>query len=336
MITAALPFPPPANLLEQLRRARRVLCISHVNPDGDAYGSLLAMVWILRALGKEATPAMDAITTGEFAFLPGIAEVIAPAAVAPVYDLVVCLDASSPDRMGAAWRAEIQATPLAVIDHHRTNTLFGAVNWVESACAATCQMLLYLAQALDVPVAGPLATCLLTGLVTDTLGFRTSNTSAEVLEAAMMLQRSGVSVAEIAGQTVGRMPLTTLRLWGRVLQSVEFAEGVLWATVRLADLAAVGAGADEAKISSILATVAEAEMSAVFTEKLGESGQPQVECSFRAKPGFNVADLAFSFGGGGHAPAAGCTVDGTLTEMIPLIVGRLQEERRRQSGRIQA
>jgi phosphoesterase RecJ-like protein len=176
----------------------------------------------------------------------------------------------------------------------------------------------------------------LTGLVTDTLGFRTSNTSAEVLEAAMVLQRSGASVAEIAGQTVGRMPLTTLYLWGRVLQSAQFAEGVLWATVRRADLAAVGASADEAKISSMLATVAEAEMSAVFTEKLGESDQPQVECSFRAKPGFNVADLAFSFGGGGHAPAAGCTVDGTLTEKVPLIVGRLQEERRRQIGRIQA
>src|SRR5690606_26013261 len=108
------------------------------------------------------------------------------------FDLVICLDSSSPDRMGSAYNPAVHAAaPLLVIDHHITNTRFGDINWVAPETAATCQMVAYLADALEVPLDGELAPCLLTGLVTDTLCFRTSNTDAEVLETAMRLMRGG-------------------------------------------------------------------------------------------------------------------------------------------------
>ena len=113
------------------------------------------------------------------------------------FDLIVCLDASSPDRMGSAYNPDVhESATLVVIDHHITNTLFGDINWVEPGCASTCQMLVYLADALEVPLDGELAECLLTGMVTDTLGFRTSNTTPDVLGAAMRLMQGGADLAD--------------------------------------------------------------------------------------------------------------------------------------------
>jgi phosphoesterase RecJ-like protein len=167
-------------VIDVIRQHKRILCVSHINPDGDAYGSLLGMGWILRHLGKTPVLAMHDRTPSDFRFMPGSEQIIAPGSVANSYDLIICLDASSPDRMGAVFRPDAHAQiPLLVIDHHITNTRFGTWNWVAPDHAATCQMLVTLAQALSVPLTGPVAQCLLTGLVTDTLGFRTSGGAAD-------------------------------------------------------------------------------------------------------------------------------------------------------------
>src|SRR5690606_21352676 len=112
------------------------------------------------------------------------------------------------------------AAPLLVIDHHITNTRFGDINWVAPETAATCQMVAYLADALEVPLDGELAPCLLTGLVTDTLCFRTSNTDAEVLETAMRLMRGGADLVAITQRTVNRRPFSLIKLWSLILPTV--------------------------------------------------------------------------------------------------------------------
>jgi phosphoesterase RecJ-like protein len=225
---------------------------------------------------------------------------------------------------------------LAVIDHHITNTGFGAVSWVDPTCAATCQMVTYLAEACGIPLTGALATCLLTGIVTDTLGFRTGNTTPDVLEAAMRLQRGGASLTDIVARTLDRLPFSTLRLWSLVLPTLQLADRVVWVTVSLEQLQAAGQSDREAKLSSVLASVVEADMSAVFTEKIGENGHPEVKCSFRAKPGFDVGTLALALGGGGHPAASGCTVAGTLDEGAGRVVPILQAARRQQAKEMSA
>ncbi len=326
-------YQAPAELVDALRSANNILCVSHINADGDAYGSLLGLMWMLRAVGKQVTPAMPDPVIQEFEFLPGASEIILPPAVGAAYDLIVCLDMSSQDRMGAVFdpvrHAEI---PLAVIDHHVTNTRFGSVNWVEANCAATCQMLTALADDLDAPIDRQIAVCLLTGIVTDTLCFRTSNTTPDVLEAAMRLQRAGAELAAIVQRTLNRLPFNILRLWALVLARVQLREGVVWAGATKAELAAVGQEDDDLRLNSVLSSVNEADMSAIFTEKVNDNGEPVVECSFRAKPGFNVGDLAFRLGGGGHAPASGCTLPGTLDQVIDQVIPMMIEERRRQIG----
>ena len=321
----------PDDLLEAIRRADNLLCVSHVSADGDAYGSVLGMAQILRALGKRATAAMPEPVMVDFTFLPGAAEIVGPAAIASDYDLIVCLDMSSPDRMGAIFDPTRHAhLPRAVIDHHVTNTFFGTTHWVEASCAATCQMLVALAAALDVPLNLPIAECLLTGIVTDTLCFRTSNTTPEVLEAAMRLQRAGADLATTVRRTLNRLPFSTLPLWSSVLAGAQLTEGVVWVTVSQAQLRAAGHADDDSRLNSVLSSINEADMSAVFTEKIGAGAAPIVECSFRAKPGFTVGDLAFSLGGGGHAPASGCTLAGTLDEVVarvvPMMIAARQEQ----------
>ena len=311
----------------------RFLCISHVGPDGDAVGSLLAMGEILHRLDKEATLALQDPVPEGLRFLPGAEEIVDATGVADHYDCILVLDASSADRMGNIFRPDAHdAIPMAVIDHHVTNTYFGDINWVEPGCAATCQMLVYLADGLSVPIDGALAEALLTGLVTDTLCFRTSNTTPAVLAAATRLMEGGAQLATITAQTLNSKPYRSLKLWGEVLPGAQLADRVLWVTVSPEQLAAAGASGEDLELSSTLSSIAEADISATFIQKFDDGDAPVVECSFRAKPGYSVSDVAFALGGGGHPPAAGCTVPGTLDEAVPTIVAQLQTARAQQAA----
>ena len=329
-------------LLTTLTNAHHVLCISHVSPDGDAVGSLLGMGWLLRHLGKTPTLALQDAVPPEHVLLPGAGEILT--AQSPDYratvqerafDIVVCLDASSPDRMGNAYNHVVHGeVPLVVIDHHITNTRFGSINWVAPECAATCQMLVYLADALHVPLAGELAECLLTGLVTDTLCFRTSNTTADVLEAGQRLMQGGANLVAITQRTVNRQPFAMIKLWSLILPTIELEDGVIWASTDQQNFDRAGLPMGDIGLSSYLVTADEAAMSAVFVQKANPAGLPAVECSFRAKPNYSVAALALSLGGGGHPAAAGCTILGTLDEVVPHVIGLMKTARAEQQRQL--
>ncbi|MEM7535464.1 MAG: bifunctional oligoribonuclease/PAP phosphatase NrnA [Chloroflexota bacterium] len=320
--------------LQHLDNATTVLVVSHVGPDGDAVGSLLGMGHMLLSMGKKPTLALqDAdLVYDEFAFLPGVQTIVGTKKVKKKYDLIICLDASSEDRMGTVYQPKAHANiPLAVIDHHFTNTRFGDVNWVAPECAATCQMLVYLADALAVPLSPEIVTCLLTGIVTDTHCMRTSNTDANVLEAVTRLMNAGGNLSEIVEQTLDRRPYSLFRLWGQVMPNIQLEEGVIWVTISRDQLAAAEARPDrDARLSSFLVSAIEADISASFIEKVTDEGELAVECSFRAKPGFNVGRVAHNLGGGGHPQASGCTIVGDLDEITTKVVSALKDAHREQ------
>ena len=322
--------PPPPLLLSLLESSHHILCISHVSPDGDAVGSLLGLGGILRALGKRATLALQDEVTPEFQFLPGAEMIIGPAEVAHNYDLIVCLDTSSIDRMGTVYSPEIHnQIPLVVIDHHITNTLFGTENWVDTGCAATCQMLVRLVDALDVPLSEEIAVSLLTGLVTDTLCFRTANTGANVLQATLSLLNAGADLDHIVRNTLDSRSFSLVKLWGAGLTNVQMDNGIIWATLSAESRQRSGVELHQSDgLANFLVTVREADISVTFAQRFAKNGQELIECSFRAKSGFNVSQVAFAFGGGGHPPAAGCTVAGRLQEVSARVVAALHELRR--------
>lgn len=315
-----------------IHHARRILCVSHLGPDGDAVGCLLGMGLILRQLHKQPILALPDAVPDEYLFLPGIDAVVGPNQVPIDLDLIICLDASSPDRMGQVYRPAHHVVPLVVVDHHVTNTRFGRVNWVAPDYAATCQMLVHLADALDVPIDGFLAQALLTGLVTDTLGFRTSNTDVAVLDTASRLMRAGANLADIIARTLNRRRYNMVRLWAEVLPSTELADGVIWLTVTREQLRSTGIANGDLQLSSFLITTVEADISATFLEKDDEKGRPAVECSFRSKPGYDVSQIALELGGGGHPAASGCTLTGSLEEVSARVVPLLQAIRSAQSA----
>jgi phosphoesterase RecJ-like protein len=315
---------------ELLQAADIPLLVTHVDPDGDAVGSLLGLGWGLRSLGKAPILACQDPLPRRLDFLPGFADVI-EGPVDTVFDLLVVLDCSDPDRIGSvlspAERAEV---PILNIDHHVTNLAFGQVNLVDTEATSTTHILYHLFHHLNVPIDGRTATCLLTGLVTDTRGFRTSNVTSEVLHIATELTEAGAPLSTITRNGLDRRPLTVLRLWGIGLNRLRIEDGLVWTSLPLEMQRAIDAdGINATGLSSALVSAEEANVSAVFTELA--SGK--VEVGFRAVPGYNVAETALALGGGGHALAAGCLVPGPLAEAEQRVITMLREDLARQRER---
>lgn len=316
------PTPLP-ELAGRLRAAPRVLALCHVDPDGDAIGSLLGLGWLLRALPQPPAVTLacaDPVPTA-LAHLPGAADITAAPPPGP-WDIVVTLDASDPARLGPIFSPEAYApAPVAVIDHHVTNLFFGDLNYVDPVSAATAQIVVQLADALGVAIGREAAICLLTGIVTDTLSFRTSNTTPAVLATAARLAEAGADIAEITDRALNRRPLNVMRLWGLALSRLRRQAGVVWTEVTPAMRTAAGVSDNEnGSLVSHLITANEACVAAVFNE------QPdgQVEVNLRSRKGCDVAQIALKLGGGGHPQAAGCTVPGPLADaeatVLPLLL----------------
>ena len=287
-----------------------VLCCSHLRPDGDAIGSLLAMGWALDQMGKAHTLACPSPVPSTLRFLPGWERITQKLPSTYDYDLVIVLDTGSLRRLEPL-RKEIEGlqAPILVIDHHVTNTCFGSVNWVEPEAAATAQMLFSLFQRLGLQLEETVASYILTGILTDTQGFRTSNTSQWTMEIVGELLRAGASLAMVSDRALNRRSLSALHLWAAVLPGVQCEDHIVWGEIPLSLRRASGyPGGDDADLVEFLATVEEAQVAAIFYER--EDGR--VKVSLRSRPGTDVAEVARQLGGGGHAQAAGAIMDGPL------------------------
>lgn len=290
---------------EQVQRflegARRVLIVAHIEPDGDAIGSALGLAWALRRRGVTCALACADPVPASLRFLPG------SDAFAPRWrvdeDLIVVVDTSDTARIGAIYPAEGRDdTPLVVIDHHITNVRYGDANWVAER-ASTCELVLELVTAMGISLDPTIATCLLTGLITDTRGFRTRSTDAATLQSAVTLMEAGASLGDVMEAVFRSRTVPMLRTWGAALSDVQLEDGVAWVEVSQEALRRAGADASAADgLSNLLSTVREAEVAVVFREV-----RPGVvDVSFRSTPRVDVAAVALSLGGGGHRQAAGC------------------------------
>ncbi len=292
-----------------LEAAARVTVIAHERPDGDAVGSLLGLSLALAEAGKQVTPVLSGGVPGRFRFLPGADKVVkeTPAET----DLVVAVDCAADDRFGLVVGG-FPRPPDINIDHHPTNTGFAAVNIVDHQAAATAEMLHELLPAWGYEIGEQVATNLLAGLVTDTIGFRTSSTTARSLQVAADLVERGAPLTEIYERALSRMSFVAAAYWGRGLSRLRHEDGIVWTTLTAEDRQRVGyPGSDDADLVNLLITIDEAKVVILFVEQ--PSGK--VKVSWRAEPGVDVAQIAAGFGGGGHRPAAGAMIDGDLAEV---------------------
>jgi phosphoesterase RecJ-like protein len=316
---ATLSVAVPDAVVDRLRAARSVLAVGHENPDADALGAALAVAMLVRARGGHAAVAVSDGAPSLYAFLPGAETVRTDPEPDVAYDLVVLCDCGDLSRAGPIRErnaALFAATPLLTIDHHASNDAAGDLAWIDPGAAATCEMVALLAVRLGVPLAagdGDLAAALAAGIVMDTATFAHPNTTARTLRVAAALVEAGAPLSDISRRLYRTKPDAQLALFGRVLARMErHADGLVVASsMELADLVATGARSEHSEgIIDLLAHAETAEIVLLLKEK-----GPETRLSVRTRPGgVDATVLCGTWGGGGHARAAGASLPLPLAE----------------------
>jgi bifunctional oligoribonuclease and PAP phosphatase NrnA len=305
----------PAAVVDRLRSARRVLTICHENPEADALGSALAIAILVEQGGGVATPVCADPVPAMYAFMPGMDRFRRQPDASVDYDLLVVGDCGELERIGPVLETHRELfgrVPILDIDHHKSNRLFGLVDWIDASSSATCEMVTLLARRMDVPLTaggGMLATSLAGGVVMDTGNFQHPNVTPRTLVVSAALREAGADFSDIARRLYRSKPNTQLNLFGRVLARMEsdLAGRLVWSTLELRDLEASGAEAAESEgLIDLLAQSETSEAAILFKE--GPAGDG-TRISIRTRDGgVDATVLAGTFGGGGHARASGATV----------------------------
>ncbi|MEX1248983.1 MAG: bifunctional oligoribonuclease/PAP phosphatase NrnA [Anaerolineales bacterium] len=293
---------------EKIKGAQHILISSHVRPDGDAVCSVLALGLALQQAGKQVQMVLsDGVPAGHD-HLSGVDQ-IARRSVSPV-NLVVSVDAADPNRMGDALR-EFPTVDIN-IDHHVTNTRFASINLIDPGSVATCAMLAEYLPEFGLSFSPAVVDALLTGILTDTMGLHTSNMNPKALRIAADLVEKGADLPMLYERALLRRSFVALRYWGAGLSKLQREKDLVWTSLTLADRKEAGyPGNDDAELVNNVAFVEGATIVVLFIEQVDK----QVKISWRSQGDVDVSQIAAQFGGGGHVPAAGAVVAGSLQEV---------------------
>src|SRR5262252_6859124 len=309
-----------SQVVELIDKNRRFMITSHVRPDGDGLGSGLALYWMIRSLGKDATVILRDRVPPAYSVLPGSDQVVVSEDVEERFDAAFVMECSDLDRPGLP---NLKDQLVVNIDHHATTHPFGHVNWIDSTAAAVGEMIYNLCKALGVEVTKEIAECIYTALLTDTGSFHFSNTTERTLKIASELVRRGVEPARISEALFYSYPFSKIRLLGLALSTIERDETgyIAWITMSRETMNEAGASDDDADgIVNHALSIGEVKAVAFFKEL-----SPGVyRVSLRSKGKNNVAKVAESFGGGGHRNAAGCRIEGDFEDVKRRVVEGLQ------------
>jgi len=299
---------------ERLEKANKVIIASHVRPDGDAIGSLLGIGLALQDAGKSVQMVLADGVPASFKYLEGSDLVVKEPSVE--YDTFITVDCADFKRVGKIF--ENFGQPDINIDHHKTNENFGKLNLIEAEEVATAAILTNRLPQWGYKISKPVAAALLTGIITDTLGFRTSNTTPEALRQCATLMESGVDMPDIYMRSLVRKTFPAAKYWGAGLSSMEQKDGIVWGTLTLEDRKRTGYGGnDDADLINMISAVDGNKVGMIFVEQ----SDNHVKISWRAlEPGIDVSPIAKHFKGGGHAAAAGADIPGNLYEIQPLVL----------------
>ncbi|HEX9682160.1 MAG TPA: bifunctional oligoribonuclease/PAP phosphatase NrnA [Acidimicrobiales bacterium] len=311
------------NVDEQLEQAAAVISDAdeialacHLTPDGDALGSLLAMLHLCRAnqQGAVASWPEPFNVAPHYRFLPGLDLAVPPASFPEEPDVMLTFDCGSMARLAELGDSAKRAGTLIVLDHHATNDCYGAINVVDPEAAATAVMVYRLAKVLGWRLDRDAALCLYTGLVTDTGRFQYQNTTPEVFDLASELARFDLPIAEMTRELFEKHRFVYLRLVGEALARAELDErlGFVGTFITQDDLDRHGVSYEEVEgLIDLVRRTAEAEVSCVAKEAGDER-----RVSLRSISEVDVATIAEAMGGGGHRFAAGFTTTKSVAEIF--------------------
>ncbi|HVN67033.1 MAG TPA: bifunctional oligoribonuclease/PAP phosphatase NrnA [Candidatus Sulfotelmatobacter sp.] len=300
-----------------VRNAKSALIASHLDPDGDALGSMLALGQALEQLGLAVTCYCADQLPKLYRFLPGSERIKRELVLGQHFDLFFIVDSSDLARIGDKLEPRHLAPVIINIDHHPDNSRFGDINYVMQTSSAA-EEIFDLCQYLKVRIDKRLADCLYAALITDTGNFRYENTSAKTFLMAAELLRAGVDTHEITTRIYDTKSISSVKVCARALNEIKFSpdKKVAWTVVTETMMHETGAKSEDlVGIVDRIRAIDGVEVAVVFREDNG-----RVKINFRAKEKANVSEIARRFGGGGHHKAAGAVVAGETAAVVEKVI----------------
>lgn len=301
------------NILVEIKKAEKIVIMAHETPDGDAIGSILSMYLALKKLGKEADVIVKEFPR-TFSFLPGAKNIKTKSDIEK-YDLAISLDCADLKRLVGREYFE-KAEKTIVIDHHGTNTMYGDLNFVNPVSPACCEILAGMFEYFDISIDSEIGSCLVTGIITDTGGFKYSSVTAETFEFTAELLRKGVNVSEIYQRVLETKTKSSFELLRRATNRLELLEEgkVAFTYINKKDEKEVNAEpGDHEGIVENGRSIEGVKVSVFIREK--EENLYKVSMRTGNGSNINVSDICYVFGGGGHPRAAGATVQGNVEQV---------------------
>ena len=293
------------NIIEEINNDKNIVILTHENPDGDAIGSSLAMYSALKQIGKNVDVIIPEYPK-TFEFLPNSKEILKEGKNYN-YDLAIALDCGDIKRLDGFSKYFEDANVKISIDHHGSNTMFADYNFVDPASPACSQILVIVLGALGVVIDKDIGTCLLTGIITDTGGFKYKGVTSETFEFVAELLNKGVNVSDVYKKVLQTVSRTRFSLMQIAINRLEFLEdGKLTFTyITKEDEQKVGAGNNDYDgIVEMGRDIEGVEVSIFLRET--DNGY---KISLRSNDYVNVSDICLMFSGGGHVRAAGGNIN---------------------------
>jgi phosphoesterase RecJ-like protein len=309
--------------VDALARADTIGVVGHVGPDGDALGSMIGLALAARAAGRSAVASFSEpfVVPDELAFLD-TSVLVAPSEFPTDLDVAVAVDTSVESRVGELAVPMGGATTLLVIDHHVSDGSWGDIVLIDVQAAATTELVHELIVRLGWPITPEVATALYTGIVTDTGRFQYSSTSPRTHEIAADLLRNGVQPAPIGQRLYEEAPFGFYEVASRVLgrAHLDVDHQFVWSVMTQEDLEASGLEYHQTDALIDLVRIArDAQVACLL--KVKEQGV--IKGSLRSRGRVDVAQIARSFGGGGHHNASGFTSHEPIDVIIEQVVAQL-------------
>lgn len=305
-------------IYESIIRANHILVTAHIRPDGDAIGSLLGLGLALQENGKSIELVLEDGVPSNFKHLSGWELVHKKPENKP--DLVITVDCSDLGRLGSNL-ADLYPVDIN-IDHHITNLNFGRLNLVDTSAVATAEIIARRLPVWGYSISPGVAAALLTGLLTDTLGFRTTNMTPDALRLAADLMEAGANLPDLYHRGLVSQSFTAIKYWGSGFSRLQRLDRIVWTSITQADRSTARyQGRDDADMINVLSAIDDKDVAILFNEQ----GNGHIKVSWRAGSGLDMTPLALQYGGGGHPAAAGADVEGTLTEVETKVLQSTQD-----------
>ena len=292
-----------------VKSAKSALVVSHVDPDGDSIGSMIAMGMILNKMGLSADLYSQDGVPRVYRFLPGVDRVAKDFPPAREYDLLFAVDASDIKRLGEKVPFRKMAQVIINIDHHPDNTHYGDINYVEKS-SSTAELLYKLVKGMKIKIDREMAENLYVALITDTGNYRYENTSVATFDMAKDMLKTGVDTHAITTRIYDTKSIASIRVQAAALSTLQTSPDrrAAWVVVSREMMERTGArGEDLVGLVDQIRSIEGVEVAILFREEDGK-----VKVNFRSKEKVSVSAIAKRFGGGGHIRAAGAILQGDL------------------------